>query len=83
MMPESNHDEVAEHLAIVDIKVFLGSKIEPGQRILLAKNSGFKDVEVGYQDATVQAEHGNTGIGVPSKDMHRSWLMITGVKKGA
>lgn len=37
MMPESNHDEIAEQLAIVDMKVFLGTKIDPGQRMLLEK----------------------------------------------
>ena len=37
MMPVSNHDEISEQLAIVDMKAFLGSKIEPCQRVLLEK----------------------------------------------
>ena len=37
MMPVSNHDEISEQLAIVDMKAFLGLKIEPCQRLLLEK----------------------------------------------
>ncbi len=46
----------------------------------LCRDTGFKDVEVGYQDATAKAERGNTQFGGPSKGVHRSWLMISGVK---
>ena len=46
----------------------------------LAKKTGFKDVEVAYQDATVEAERGNTGFGGPSKGVYRSWLMISAEK---
>jgi len=35
MMPEANHDELAEQMFIVDMKTFIGTKIEPGQRLLL------------------------------------------------
>ena len=37
MMPESNHDEIAEQLAIVDMKAFMFSKVDPGVRKLLEK----------------------------------------------
>ncbi|MBP01906.1 MAG: methyltransferase type 11 [Rhodospirillaceae bacterium] len=46
----------------------------------LASDSGFSDVAVGYQDATANAERGNTQFGGPSKGVHRSWLMISGIK---
>jgi ubiquinone/menaquinone biosynthesis C-methylase UbiE len=46
----------------------------------LCKDAGFNDIAVGYQDATVKAERGNTQFGGPSKGVHRSWLMISGVK---
>lgn len=46
----------------------------------LCADTGFKDVEVGYQDATAKAERGNDQFGGPSKGVHRSWLMISGVK---
>ncbi len=34
-MPESNHDEIAEQLAIVDMKMFMATKLDSGQRTLL------------------------------------------------
>ena len=46
----------------------------------IAEKSGFKDVTVGYQDATSKAVRGNKNFGGPSKGVHRSWLMISGVK---
>ena len=46
----------------------------------LAEKSGFSDVTVGFQDATPKAERGNGCFGGPSKGVHRSWLMISGVK---
>jgi ubiquinone/menaquinone biosynthesis C-methylase UbiE len=46
----------------------------------LASGAGFSNVEVGYQDATANAERGNIDFGGPSKGVHRSWLMVSGVK---
>ena len=46
----------------------------------LCQDAGFKDIEVGYQDATTKAERGNDQWGGPSKGVHRSWLMISAVK---
>ncbi len=46
----------------------------------LAEKSGFKEVTVGFQDATPKAVRGNKNFGGPSKGVHRSWLMISGVK---
>ena len=46
----------------------------------LCKKTGFKDIAVGYQDATSKAARGNKEFGGPSKGVHRSWLMISGVK---
>jgi len=46
----------------------------------LCEDAGFKDIEVGYQDATTKAERDNNQYGGPSKGVHRSWLMISGVK---
>jgi len=46
----------------------------------LVKDAGFREVEVGYQDATPKAKRGNDQWGGPSKGVHRSWLMISAVK---
>jgi SAM-dependent methyltransferase len=46
----------------------------------LVEQAGFKDVKSGYQDATAKAERGHGAFRDKSLGVHRSWLIISGVK---
>jgi ubiquinone/menaquinone biosynthesis C-methylase UbiE len=46
----------------------------------LLGQAGFRDIAVGYQDATSSAERGNTGFGAASKGVFQSWAVMSAIR---
>src|SRR3546814_7610232 len=48
--------------------------------VALLGQAGFRDIAVGYQDATDAAARGNAGFGATSKGVFRSWAVMSAIR---
>lgn len=74
MMPEANHDELAEQLFVADLKKFIGEEIEPYQRELVHKKL-VPDIKL--ETGAAPRDHVEVRGRLEKEPSYQTWLALT------